>query len=438
MQKTIIFLWILILLISCKETSTNKFRSDLNNSGVYNSVPIKTIPKELWTFKTNGEIHASVAYDDKNIFIGSGDKNIYSIDAKTGICNWKFETNGAIYSTASIEGKFIYFLSTDGYLYKLNKNNGKLIWKFVTTGEKAHKVKDYFNLNQFVVDFWDFYQSSPIISDNKIYVGSGNTFYCIHKKTGKKIWEYLGSGAIHTSAAIKNNKVYFGSFDSKVYCLDANTGNEIWDYQTGKDTTYYCWLGIQGSPAIENDKLYIGSRDGLVYCLNSTTGDSIWTNKNFERSWMPSSFAIGEKLYCGSSDAFSFYAINKSTGNIEYKIKTNSYTFSSPAIDSEMAYIGSANGRLYGINLDTKSIIWEYNTTKNALDSINVFDEYGIINIKNYNELGIKMQVNNFDNYVSFSNLLFKTYGAILSSPVINNNTIYFGDYNGIIYALSN
>ena len=65
-------------------------------------------------------------------------------------------------------------------------------------------------------------------------------------------------------------------------------------------------------------------------------------------------------IYTGSSDGFSFYGIDKLSGKIDYKIKTNSYTFSSPAIN-KMAYIGSANGRLYGIDLDQKKVLGVFN-----------------------------------------------------------------------------
>lgn len=432
-----VFGLVFIFLVSCHKYENDKFRHNEHNSGCCSSIAILNEPTELWKFKTNGKISASIVSDEKNVYVGSGDSTFYSLNKITGKENWRFKTEGSINSTAVIEDKYIYFLGYDGFLYKLNKKNGDLVWRFKTEGEKKHLIKDYFDPNKMVTDFWDFYQSSPVIQNESIYFGSGNKFYCINKDTGLKTWDFLTEGVIHSSPAITENKVCFGSFDSKVYCLNAYNGEVLWSYQTGRDTTYYIWLGVQASPAIENDQLFIGSRDALIYCFDINSGDTLWTNKNFEQSWMPSSFAIGENLYCGSSDGFSFYEIDKSNGKIINRIKTNSYTFSSPAIDNEMSYIGSANGRLYGISLKDQKIIWEYKTLGALSDTLGIYNEKGELQIEKYKELGAKLNVRNFESYVKFYELMFKHYGAILSSPNIQDGILYFSSADGFIYAVS-
>lgn len=435
---------IIILLTSCNQDESskfradnyNKFRADNYNSGYYYSSSVVTVPNKLWKFKTNGKIYASIASDEKNVYVGSTDSCFYSLNKENGKENWRYKTGGSINSTALIKGKYIYFSSYDGFFYKLNKKNGALVWIFKTEGEKRHKIKDYFDHKRYFEDFWDFYQSSPLISNNMIFFGCGKKFYAIDINSGKEIWSYETEGSVHSSPAIKDNKIVFGSFDSKVYCLDALNGEEIWSYQTGKDTTYYVWLGVQASPAIEGDQVYVGSRDASIYCFNLNTGDTLWTNHDFERSWMPSSFAIGENLYCGSSDGFSFYEIDKSNGHILNRIKTNSYTFSSPAIDTEMAYIGSANGRLYAINLKNQKISWEYRTAGALSDTLGIYEENGEMNVEKYKALAVKLNVRNFENYVKFYEIMFKNYGAIMSSPILSENVIYFGSADGFIYAI--
>ncbi len=432
------FLPIAFLFFSCTENQIHKFRNDLQNTGLYNSIPIKDEPIELWKFQTGGSVFASAISDNERIYIGSGDQYFYCLDSKSGEVIWKFKTSGKIYSTAVLDRKFVYFLSYDGFLYKLNKNSGKLVWKLETDGEQKHLIKNYFNPNEMVEDFWDFYQSSPTIYGQTIYFGCGLNFYAVNIDSGKRKWQFTTEGAVHSSPAIKDNKVFFGSFDSRVYCLDAQTGTEIWQYETGRDTAQYVWLGIQASPVIENDKLYIGSRDALIYCLDINTGDTIWTNNNFNRSWMPSSFAVGENLYCGSSDGFCFYTIDKNTGEIINKINTGSYTFSSPAIDQGMAYVGSANGRLYGINLKDQSISWQFKTKAIRQDTLNIYDNEGKINKEKLKQYMIEMNANNYNDLVNMYFSFFESSGAIVSSPLIQNQMIYFGSSDGFVYALSN
>jgi len=249
------------------------------------------------------------------------------------------------------------------FFYALNQSDGKLVWKFKSGGEFKFKVKDYYN-GSFKPDFWDFYLSSAVVNNNIVYFGSSDSnVYALDIESGKKMWNYKTGGNIHASPAIYKNSVLIGSWDSNVYCLNAKTGAKNWSYSTGRDTSQYIWLGIQASPSVDSNIVYIGSRDAKLYAFNIASGDTLWTKNKFDMSWMPSSAAIsGDNFYCGSSDSFSFFSINKKTGDINYATKTNAYTFSSPAIDKKMAYIGSANGRLFGINLISGEVKWEFQT----------------------------------------------------------------------------
>ena len=47
----------------------------------------------------------------------------------------------------------------------------------------------------------------------------------------KLYWKFRTDGAIKSSAAIQDSRVYIGSNDEKIYCLDLSNGNEIWSFQ---------------------------------------------------------------------------------------------------------------------------------------------------------------------------------------------------------------
>jgi hypothetical protein len=76
---------------------------------------------------------------------------------------------------------------------------------------------------------------------------------------GNEIWNYTTGDSVDSSPAISDGKVYIGSFDHKVYCLDARDGNEIWNYKTGDE--------VRSSPAVSDGKIYIGSLDNSIYCF---------------------------------------------------------------------------------------------------------------------------------------------------------------------------
>jgi len=412
------------------------FMNTNRHSGLFNSLPILNTPKTLWKFKTGGQVISSPVTIDNVVYVGSSDQNLYAINAATGAIKWNYKTEGSINSTPLVTNGKVLFLSYDGFFYALNQSDGKLMWKFETEGESVFNVKDYYN-GSFKPDFWDFYLSSAIEKDDLIYFGSSDAnVYALDIDTGEKVWSYKTGGSIHSSPAIYENSLVIGSWDSTIYCLDARTGKENWSYVTGKDVEQYIWLGIQASPSIENGIVYIGSRDAKFYALNIKSGDTLWTNDNFDNSWMPSSAAIGkENIYTGSSDSFSFFSMNKKSGKINYSTKTNSYTFSSPALDREMAYVGSANGRLYGIELITGNIKWEFQTIGSKTDSTNMFNHNGKIDDKKMKAL--TADIKDMPTLSSLYNTVFTNSGAILTSPIISNQIIYFGSSDGYIYAIT-
>lgn len=408
---------------------------DKSHHAFYQSKPVKSTPSVLWTFETQGPVISSPVLANDVVYIGSEDGNLYALNAKTGELQWQFKTEGAVNSTPLVTRGQVMFLSYDGYFYALEQTTGELIWKFKTGGESKFKVKDYFN-GSFQPDFWDFYLSSAVADDQHVYFGSSDgNLYALDIATGEKLWKYQAGGSIHSSPALHNGLLVVGSWDSRVYCLETSTGKEKWTYTTGRDTAQYVWLGIQASPSIDDQTVYIGSRDARMYAFDLTTGDTLWTNNNFHRSWMPSSAAIGqENIYTGSSDAFSFYSISKSTGKINYAAKTNGYTFSSPAIDEQMAYIGAANGRMYGIELTSGKIKWQFKTNGRQPYSLQVFDSDGKMDIERMKQL-----MTGIEDMPTLSELyrkIFSGSGAILSSPAVENQVIYFGSFDGHVYAI--
>ncbi len=439
---SLLLLSVISLLNSCddstdeNEEAITMFMSDSQHTGKYDSPSVKSNPDILWKVKTNGQVISSPLVANDVVYVGSEDNSLYAIHASTGEIKWTYKTGGSINSTPAVSKGKVMVLSYDGFFYAIDQADGKLAWKFKTAGEFKHEVKDYYN-GSFKPDFWDFYLSSPIVKDDFVYFGSSDSnVYALNIESGEKRWQYETGGNIHSSPALYDNSLLIGSWDSKIYCLDVDTGAENWIYSTGRDTAQYIWLGIQASPSVENDIVYVGSRDAKLYALNIDSGDTLWTQNNFDRSWMPSSVAIGkDNLYTGSSDSFSFFSISKKTGEINYATKTNAYTFSSPAIDREMAYIGSANGRLYGIELETGDIKWEFQTIGCQTDTLKVFNSEGEIVVERIRELGAGIQ--DMPALSSLYNDIFVNVGAVLTSPTISDQIIYFGSSDGYVYAIT-
>lgn len=175
---------------------------------------------------------------------------------------WNFKTKGGVASSPAIFNSKIFFTSKDGFLYCVNED-GKEVWKNNIGGSI----------------------SSPAISKNKIFVGTGEfgkdgKFYCF-TINGKKIWEFVPNGGVQSSPVLAFNKIYFATnvLDGTIYCLNATNGKLIWKYLPEPEQY------ILSSPIIANGKLFICSDNGFIYCFmdldeNAKSEDGFITDIN--------------------------------------------------------------------------------------------------------------------------------------------------------------
>jgi outer membrane protein assembly factor BamB len=90
------------------------------------------------------------------LYIGSLRKgNVYALNTKTGKVLWTYQTGGPVESSVAVANGVVYVSATNASgMYALNAQTGKLLWNYNT----------------------GFTQSSPIIVNGMVYVGSGGTY----------------------------------------------------------------------------------------------------------------------------------------------------------------------------------------------------------------------------------------------------------------------
>ncbi len=117
------------------------FRGDPAHSGVYAGQGPRQFHRLKWKFATGNRIVSSPVIDNKKIYFGSDDGNVYAIDAESGREIWKRPTKGPVPSTFAVAGGIVYLTSYDGNFYALNAETGALKWKFATGGERRFEAK---------------------------------------------------------------------------------------------------------------------------------------------------------------------------------------------------------------------------------------------------------------------------------------------------------
>lgn len=332
------------------------FHGELNRTGVAKTTPANgTGPS--WNYTTNGIItYSSPAVADGRVFVGSLDKNVYCINATTGIKIWNRTTTNLVYSSPAVAGGRVYVGSYDNNMYCLNETSGAVFWTVTQGGGLSSPavaggrlyVGKSFNINCLNatsgVLMWSnttsnyVAYSSPAVAGGRVYVGSeDHVVYCLDAIKGTKLWTYPTGGSVDSSPAIAGGFVYIGSGDGKVYRLNATTGSLNWSFPTGSAVT--------SSPAVAGGRVFVGSYNHKVLCLNSTTGTSIWNYTT--GNYVISSPAIaGGRVYIGGWDN-SLYCLDAATGVKSWSYSIGSQVDSSPAIAKGHVYIGSYDHKIY-------------------------------------------------------------------------------------------
>jgi len=265
------------------------------------------------------------------VYFGSGDGNIYALDANSGALKWKFQTGDVVHSSPAIADGTLYIGSWDTYLYALDAASGKEKWRF--------KTGDDPDLHNHVG-----IQSSPAVVDGVVYFGSRDSYaYAVDAASGKQLWRFSTSGSwVNNSLVVQDGKAYFGtSVPGFLNGVDAKSGASLFQLPTGSP--------IFSSMAIAGGMLYVGNFGGKLTAIDLKTQKPAWyfetdgakqnaasmTNADGSIKW--------ETLFPGPNPFYDdmVIAVNK--------LFTMGTILSSPVVVGDTLYFGSTDGNLYAL-----------------------------------------------------------------------------------------
>jgi eukaryotic-like serine/threonine-protein kinase len=273
---------------------------------------------------------SSPAVWNGSVFFGSGDGNIYALNAASGTLQWKFKTGDVVHASPAIADGTLFLGSWDSFFYALDAASGKEKWRF-KTGE------DPDTHNQVGI------QSSAAVADGVVYFGCRDSnFYALDEASGQKKWVFPNHGSwVISSPAVRDGKVYFGTSDSGLFhVLDAKTGSPAFSLK------FETWP-MFSSPAIVGNMLYIGSHMGKLFAIDLAAQKTAWTfetdgAKQNGAAWTkPDGTPNYEAAF--ASDFYDDIVTGVS------KMMVVGTVLSSPAVVDGVIYVGSTDGNLYAL-----------------------------------------------------------------------------------------
>jgi outer membrane protein assembly factor BamB len=209
-------------------------------------------------------------------------------------------------------------------------------------------------------------RSSPAVTDTRVFVGSGDgNLYALDRTKGRIVWRFDAGGAVDASPAVANGMVVAATLGGRIFAVDESSGRPRWSLQTG--------------PALPANTSPAGGWD----------------------LWASSPVIVGSSVVIGAPDG-GVYSLDLATGKQQWRSQTNGRVRATPAVHEGLVVVGSWGGRVYGLDLQTGVERWVHRTEGDTLDS----KKFG------------------FDRR------------AVQSSAAIANRSVYVGSRDGAIYAL--
>lgn len=285
----------------------------------------------------------------------------------------------------------------------------------------------------------------PINYDNAIYAaGRSGEVKAIDLSTGTTLWDvdlsesslFNNKSAIFSGSINADDRyVYVGSERAIVYALERDNGELKWEKVVKGE--------VLARPVSTEDKLVIHTGNGILQGFNRDTGDEIWevaleVPALSLRGNSTPVIAHGAAIFGDDTGLVNAYFVNdgqliwqqrisQPTGSTEID-KLNDVD-STPIVEGNVVYSVGYNGYVVALDLSDGQIIWRRKLGSShslAVDESRIFvvDQDDNVQALSKNEGGVLWTQSSLSH-------------RQLTDPVIYENYVVFGDFEGYLYWLN-
>jgi outer membrane protein assembly factor BamB len=320
------------------------------------------------------------------------------LNASTGVQIWNFTAATGLGKPAVKDG-VVYVGNnnmqnrkyTASYLIALNSSNGEILWRYTTPVAS--------NLGSSFTDL------APLVVDNYVCTIDSRSLYVIDNKNGSLKWNYLTTYLQSLNYA--NGILYIsrGDYDSgyakgEIIAFNITSGEKLWSYHSSDiPKNGDSFVSPISEPVLANNVLLLASQNGDVTALNLSDGSTIW----------------------------------------QYQLKTALWqerSTTTPVTSNNTVFVSSPT-TVYGLKLDNGRLLWQYEETDATSYNIESYPTYdnGVVYVglntglnipsKNQDEQPHNFYALNAGNGKEIWH--YTVYRNMLSTPAVDNGTVYFG-----------
>jgi eukaryotic-like serine/threonine-protein kinase len=246
-------------------------------------------------------------------------------------------------------------------------------------------------------------------------------------------------GATWAGLAAADNAAYLadGPF---VYAINLSDGKEIWHYPESVDSK----LVFYSTPVITWDGLVIVGSSGNDHSLlalnpndiNSQTNVPavVWRFTDAEDHWVAAPLIVAGKLFAPNSDG-NLYVLDlqdgQSTKRAVKAIPIGGRLWAQPTTDGESVFLTSLDHSVIAVDIETHEVLWHENI-EGAVTGSPVLGPDGMLYVGS-----LASQLVRFDPSSGSHEPVLEAENWIWSTPGLDEDTLYFGDLNGWLYAFN-
>ena len=190
----------------------------------------------------------------------------------------------------------------------------------------------------------------PVLEENRLYFGCGDTFYGLNGQTGEVIWKVVAAGENWSAAHLSENSLYVSS-PGRLHAFSPENGKERWHFAVNKRL---------GSPYSYQDRIFVGSAEGALYAVDAEKGKRLWTF-NVVRAISVASGIWQNKVYAASKD-HSLYAIDMDDGECLWHYTSGDKIYGTPYVRDGVIYLTSADHKVYALFAASGQVLWSFTT----------------------------------------------------------------------------
>lgn len=271
---------------------------------------------------------------------------------------WAVHTDGPVRSSPIVADGVVYIGSHDGMLYAIDLEDGTIRWRY-EVGEPVTAAPAVAGDVVVVNDRHGTLHGVGRVDGARRWIDRAGP--ALAWPWGLEGWDYVGSTPV-----VHNELVVAGSSDGRVRAVDARTGEPVWAVQTeGR---------VRSTPAVSDGTVFVGSADGIVRALDLATGAEQWRFRThgadltsadfgFDRRTITGGAAVsGGHVFIGSRDA-RLYVLDEDDGTLVWEDDdggASAWVISTPAVTEDLVVFGrSSSAKIQGLDRHSGEIVWE-------------------------------------------------------------------------------